>query len=270
MKTLNRMKQRTAGSRSPCAGFTLVEAIISMTLSVMLLGGMTVLYYGAAKTVHREEVKNESAEIGQMFENNLTKDLTLVGLWATEDIDGDSNDIDGDVPAMMWTDSLFEAFEYCNTYSIMFTADVNNDSTTEAILLYWTNESEGGVSSEGDGSVWERKWEWDRSAADWSFQYATRLASGIEHMMIRFYDNEGNHLPEAAGYDYFPEGGYTLTRQERTRVTAVELIVVTKSEQNRNGEEAEYSTVDGWSVTDTYEHTIQSFMVRGRNLRADS
>jgi hypothetical protein len=256
------MRKPPSGGRSPCAGFTLTEAIISMTLSVLLLGGMTVLYYGAAKTVHREEVRNESTEIARMFQNSLTKDLTLVGLWATEDIDGDSNDIDTDVPGMTWTDSLFEAFEYCNTYGVMFTADIDNDSVTEAIHLYTNDDDEM--------SVWERVYKWDSDSTGWVHQYADQIALGIEHLMIRYYDNEGNELPDGITPGYYPPEGYTLTRGERSRVTAVELIAVTRSDQTRNGHRAYYFAPDGWMVADTYEHTIQSFMVRGRNLRLDS
>lgn len=262
MKKRNQISPPRVRGRAPCAGFSLVEATISMTLSVLLLGGMTVLYYGAAKTTHREEVKTESAEEARMLENQLTRDLTMVGLWATEDVDGDSNDITRDYAALTTADSILDPFEYANTYALYFTADINNDSTTDLVGL--TTEMDNPL----DLHVYERLMEWDRTTRQWVSRGSSHeIADGVEHLMFRYYDNEGRELPaEAAAGDY-PSDGFTLSRSDRIRIAAVEIIIVTRSSESRNGERSYYETPDGWSVSDTYEHTIQSFMVRGRNLR---
>ncbi|MBI5059421.1 hypothetical protein HZB60_06535 [candidate division KSB1 bacterium] len=257
-RRIERAEAGDARRRSRAAGVTLIETILATTLSILLMTSLVSLYVGAVKTVSTEEKRSQAGDGARSVSQRLERDLTMIGLAATEDIDGDSNDIDRDVPDQVWSDSVFSDFEYATTYELVFTADINDDSTTETIR-YHTNPDAG--------IVYQESWSWDRDSTVWLAPLTRKVASNVDLVLFDYYDEQGDRIPDEVGY---PMGGFTLSFSERTRITVVQVTMVTRSEDERNGRAIYYSAPDGSSWYDRYERRVTTFMIRGRNLRLSS
>jgi len=254
------MNTRTHTGRAPlhsggrASGLTILEMLISLTLAVVLLTSIAMLYNdaarGAAKNASRAVAERESKFITE----RLARQFRLVGLVAFEDAAGDSNDISRDVPGYSWSDSLRQNFEYANTYDIVFTGDVDNDSCTETVRYLWNLTSH---------TVEEVAWRWDRDSTRWIGPVVRDIGSQVDYLMFRYFDKDGNTIPNP---QQWPTGGYTLSSGERARVTAVELTVVTRSGEEENGRSVYLAMPDGQYWYDRYRRVVHRFMVRGRNL----
>jgi type II secretory pathway component PulJ len=236
------------------AGVTLIESILATSLSVILLTSLVSLYVGAVKTVTREEKRSETGNSARIVTSRLERDLTMVGLDALEDIDGDSNDIRRDVRNQTWSDSIFAPFEYARTYELVTTADVDADSITETIRYYLDTSTH---------RLLQQQWEWRRDSLAWSAPTTRTIASDVDLVLFDYYDNEGTRIPDQEGY---PTNGFTLTFSERGRITAVQVSVVTRSDERRLGRTVTFTAPDGQSWTDRYDRRLTTFMLRGRNL----
>ncbi len=230
---------------------------IAMTLGAVILVSLFSLYYVAAASAAKEESRAASVKEGRLLAMRIVRDLRLVGLFATEDIDGDSNDIDRDVPDISWSNGAHEALEYASTYSLVFSCDIDNDSLTETIGL-WRN---------ADG-IQQDMWEWQRDSVDWSVREARVLGSNVDGMLLRYFDSDGDEIPQAGA---IPVGGYELTPGQRMHVTAIEVTLVIRSDnQERNNHRSYLSLPDGTYWYDNFHRELYRFMVRGRNLNLDA
>ncbi len=239
-----------------CAGYSLLEITIAMTLATVLLSSLFILYYGAARSAATEELRGQAYKESRLVNLRLSRELRLVGLMALQDVNGDSNDIRRDVPNETWSDSIRSDFEYANTYEIVYTSDVDDDGFTETVDYYL------------EGDVLKAKtWEYSRDSLRWKSPSIRTLASNVDFLMFRFYDRDGATVPDIVTY---PSGGYTLSMGERVRVTAVEVTVVIRSKDEINGVAGMLYMPDGTYWYDKYRRVESRFIIRGRNLRLDA
>lgn len=244
LKLEPKRRQRSA------AGHTVLELILSLTLAILLLSSLFSLYYGAAKAAAADESKSTANQEIRMATKRLARDFRLVGLMATQDVNGDSNDINRDVSGLAWSDSARDDFEYASTYEIVFTSDYDSDGNTETIRYYLNN-----------GRILQESWEWSRDSIQWMMPQTKVVATSVDHLMYRYFDRDGNPIP-----DYVPAGNYELNAGERRRITAVEITVVTRSDREQNGNPEFLYLDDGTYWYDNYRRVVQTFMIRGRNL----
>lgn len=237
-----------------CAGVSLLETLIAMTLAVTLLTSLFVLYYGAARGAAKDESRMAAAQESRLVVQRLARDFKLVGLMAVQDVDGDSNDIQRDVPGQVWSDSVRNDFEYANTYDLVFTGDIDNDGCTETVR-YTRNAP--------NSTIEQTVWEWSRDSLVWTSPVTKTVATHVDYLMFGFVDRDGNSIPPAG---YVVGAGYTLNAGERSQVTAIEITVVTRSDRQEN-ENPEYVYLpDGTYFYDGYQREVHRFWVRGRNL----
>jgi type II secretory pathway pseudopilin PulG len=236
------------------AGWSLLEMLLSMSLSVILLTSLFVLYYAAARGAARNESRSSAGRESRFVVDRFAREFKLVGLMAPADVNGDSNDINRDVPSQPWSDSLRGDFEYANTYDIVFTSDIDDDSCTETVRYDLDVVHH---------QIEETYWRWSRDSLRWRGPYTRKVGSQVDYLMFTYYDRDGNTIPNPLNYI---SGGYSLTRGERARITAVEVTVVTRSERSENTSAKFVCLPDGAYWYDKYDHLVQSFLVRGRNL----
>ncbi len=238
-------------------GGSLLEMTIAMTLGTVILVSLFSLYYVAAASAAKEESRASATSEGRMLAMRLVRDVRLMGLFATEDIDGDSNDIDRDVPSISWSNGIHEPVEYATTTQLVFSCDIDNDSLTETIGL-WGNAN----------GIQQDIWEWTRDSVEWGIRNARVMGTNVDGIMFRYYDMDGDEIPQSGA---IPPGGYTLTPSQRFRITAIEITVVIKSENESHGSHRQYVTLpDGRYWNDHYHREVYRFMVRGRNLSLDA
>lgn len=254
MKTGSCTWSMPLGRRRTGRGFTLLELLIGLVLSIVMLTSMFSLYYGAARGAAQNESRTVADREARMINHRLSRDFKLVGLLAPLDCNGDSNDARRDVPGMPWSDSLRQDFEEANTYSIVFTCDIDDDGFTETTRY---------VRDPGTSRLIQFAWKWSRDSMMWSPPVSRAVADHVDHILFNYFDRDGLPIPNPVQY---PVGGYTLTTGERSRVTAVEITIVTRSERPVNGNSQYVHTPDGQYWYDDYRRVVQRFMVRGRNL----
>jgi len=248
-------------------GVSLLEMTISMTLGAVILVSLFSLYYVAAASAAKEESRAATTEQGRLLIMKLVREIRLMGLFATEDIDADSNDIDSDVPSMMFTNGSHEAIEFASTNTLVFSCDVENDSTTETLMM--TRVTDGVEPAQGGtGMIRQERWVWDRDSVQWVHVGNRFIGDNVEAMIFRYYDSDGNELP---GTGPMPVGGWTLTAGERMRITAIEVSLVVRENEEDNGRTRHYVYLpDGQYWYDHFSRKIYRVMVRGRNLNLES
>lgn len=240
--------------RRVSAGVSLLETLLAMTLSIILLSSLFMLYYGAAKAASRDQGKVSMERESQRVMQRVSRDLKLVGLMAPADVNGDTNDINRDVPLMSWSDSMRQDFEYANTYEIAFTSDVDNDSITETVRYYLPANTH---------TLKEQIWKWSRDSLRWQAPITRTIGTNTDFVLFKYYDRDGNPIPNPPSY---PHGGYTLTVGERIRITAIEVTLVTRSDAQENGRSEFVYMPDGTYWYDKYRRLVQRVLIRGRNL----
>lgn len=238
-------------------GGSLLEMTIAMTLGAVVLVSLFSLYYVAAASATKEASRAAATSEGRLMAMKLVRDVRLMGLFATEDIDGDTNDINRDVPDIDWSNGVHEPVEQATSYSLVFSCDIDNDSITETIGL-WAN---------ADG-IQQDIWEWQRDSVEWGTRNARVIGQNIDGVLFRYFDMDGNELPQAGP---IPPGGHVLTSGQRMLVTAVEITMVVRSDEEAQGEHREYVMLpDGRYWYDNFHREVYRFMVRGRNLNLDA
>ncbi len=253
---MRKPEQKAGGEHSPGRklqhGVTVLETVIAMSMSMVMLTSIVVLYVGAAKSSAREDVTLNIQDDQRLVSERLTREMKMAGMVAPEDADGDSNDISHDVPNMAWSDSLFEDLEYANTYFMVISSDIDGDDHTETVAYYLSGTD-----------AYQRIWEWNRDSLEWSEEGARCIASNVDHLMFIFYDNDLVGVPAA---ENFPDAGFTLSHGERIRVTAIEMILVTRAGEETNGHRDYLNLPDGTYFYDQYKRSVQRFMIQGRNM----
>ncbi len=233
-------------------GTSLLELLLSTSLAVILMMSLVVLYYSAAKTAAREENLSSANRDARMVLRRLAREFRLVGLMAAQDVDGNANDINRDVPNQAWSDSTRDDFEFATTYELAYTSDVDDDGLTETVWLYL------------DGNQLKQEiWEWSRDSVRWRQPNIRVLASNVDYLLFDYYDRLQERIPDPTGY---PAGGFTLTSGERRSVTTVEVTVVLRSAHEENADSEYLSMPDGQVFYDKYRRSMYRFMIRGRNL----
>lgn len=244
-------------SRRAQKGGSLLEMTIAVTLGAVVLVSLFSLYYVAAASASKEASRAAATSEGRLMAMKLVRDIRLIGLFATEDIDGDSNDIDRDVPDIDWSNGVHEPVEHATSYSLVFSCDIDNDSITETVGL-WGN---------ADG-IQQDIWVWQRDSVEWSQRNARVIGQNVDGLLFRYFDMDGNEIPQSGP---IPAGGYTLTSGQRMRVTAVEITVVVRSDSETQQDHRNYVMLpDGRYWYDNFHREVYRFMVRGRNLNLDA
>jgi hypothetical protein len=243
---------KRAGRKSAAHGVTIVELILSMSLAVVLLSSLFVLYYHAAKGAVKEDNLASASREANLVTDRMSREFRLVGLMATQDVNGDANDIKRDVPGQIWSDSLRQDFEYANSFTLVFTGDIDNDGHTETVRI-----NRNATTRNLEQSVWR----WSRDSLRWTGPVTKVIGTSVDYLRYTYYDRDGRTVPNPS-----PVTEYTLTSGERNRVTGMEITVVTRSANVEAGS-PEYTTLaDGTTWHDGYRRVVQRFMVRGRNL----
>jgi type II secretory pathway component PulJ len=234
-------------------GGSLIEMTIAMALGTVILVSLFSLYYVAASTAAKEESRAAATKEGRLLAMRVVKDIRLMGLFATEDIDGDSNDIDRDVPDLTWSNGFHEPIEFASTYGLVISCDIDDDSLTETVG-YWPNAN----------GIQQDIWEWQRDSVDWGLRNARILGRNIDAVLFRYYDNRGNELPASGP---IPSGGHVLSLGQRLRVTAIEITLLVRSDESANEAHNSYTVLpDGRYWYDGFHREVYRFMIRGRNL----
>ncbi|MDD5087247.1 MAG: hypothetical protein PHI18_00415, partial [bacterium] len=184
----------------------------------------------------------------------LGRDFRMVGLMALQEADGDADDINRDVPGQAWSDSVRSDFEYANTYDVVFTADIDNDGRTETVR-YTRNAAAS--------TIQQTVWEWSRDSLGWAPPVTKTVATKVDYLMFGFVDRNEDRIPPSG---YVVGAGYTLNAGERSQITAMEIIVVTKSDRQENENPQYVYLPDGTYFYDGYRREVHRFWVRGRNL----
>ena len=254
MKTAAKRTDRSHTGTRRAAGVSLLEMLISVTLAMVLLASLFSLYYSAARGATKTESRLSADRQSLLIEDRMSRDFRLVGLLAPLDANGDSNDIRRDVPYQPWSDSVRQDFEYANTYSVVFTGDIDNDGKTETVRYYRDTTTR---------TLRVQTWKWSRDSLRWLVPKTRNVAQNADFVMFRYYDRDGNPIPNPVTY---PAGGYTLSAGERVRITAVEITVVTRADAMDDTKTGLLTMADGTSWNDRYRRTVLRFMIRGRNL----
>jgi type II secretory pathway pseudopilin PulG len=239
---------------SRCRGVSLLELLVSISLAMVLLTSLFSLYYGAAHGAAKDENRNVSNREAQLITDRLVRDLRVPGLVATLDGNGDANDIKRDVPGQTWSDSVRQDFEYANTYSLVFTGDIDDDGHTETVRYRY------------DGTRRQLKqatWRWSRDSLRWLGPVERVVGRDVDYVGFKYFDKDGATIPNPMVY---PGGGYTLSTGERQRVTEIEVTIVNRSEHVENARATYLTMPDGTHWYDKYPRLVNRFMVRGRNL----
>jgi type II secretory pathway pseudopilin PulG len=247
-------KWKARNPRQLSAGVSLLEMLISMSLATVLMASLVSLYFNAAKGAAADRNRSSAEAASRFAVERVSRDFKLVGLLANADVNGDTNDIRRDVPNQTWSDSLRSDFEYANTYEVVFTAAVDNDSTTQTIRMYRDART---------NTIREQVWKWKRDSVRWSAPITRTVASDADYLMFKYYDRNGATIPNPVTY---PVNGYTLSAGERVRITAVEITLVTHSASASAGRTPSISLPDGKTWSDRYQRKLERVLVRGRNL----
>ena len=94
------------------------------------------------------------------------------------------------------------------------------------------------------------------------------MGNNIDGLLFRYFDMDGNEIPQSGP---IPMGGYTLTAGQRLRITAIELTIVVRSNNEEQVSHRNYVMLpDGRYWYDNYHREVYRFMVRGRNLNLDA
>jgi len=239
--------------RNQC-GVSLLETMVAVSLGMVLMASLFSLYYGAAKGAANQDTRVSAERAGRLVADHMARDLRLAGLIALADANGDSNDIRRDVPYQTWSDSIRQDFEYANTYEVVFTGAVDNDTTTETVRYYLDH---------GTRTLKQEIWKWSRDSLRWRAPVFRNIASNVDFIMFKYYDRNGTTIPNPVTY---PAGGYTMTAGERVRVTEVEVTVVTRATKVENHAATFLYMADGTYWHDKYVRNVQRFAARSRNL----
>lgn len=244
-------------------GGSLVEAVLAMALGTIILVSMFSLYYVSAASAAKEQSRSVAVQEGRMAAMRLVRDFRLIGLLALEDEDGDSNDIDRDVPNIEWSNGVLEDIEYASSYYVVFTSDLDNDSISETVAYYV--EGFSGIP----GTVLRQdRWEWDRDSVEWGVIEQRAIVPNVDYMLLRYYDRDGVEIPEDGA---MPHGGYVLNLGDRMRVTSIEVTLVLRSSSEENARGSDYVVLpDGQYFHDGFHREVYRFTVRGRNLSLDA
>jgi hypothetical protein len=234
------------------AGITIFEMLISMTLAIVLLLSLVMLYYGSMKTAAREENISSATQDGRLISHRLSRNLHMAGFVFPEDMDGDTNDINRDVPGQSWSDSSFDDFEFASTYQLVFTGDVDNDNHTETTCLFLNGDS-----------LIQMTWEWTLATRTWSGPVRRSLGTRISRIIFDYFDNVQVRIPDTTGYR---PGGFVLNPGERRKITGVNITLVLRSANTENRIPDVLVLPDGTRYDDQFRRSVIQFMVRGRNL----
>ncbi|KPL05909.1 hypothetical protein AMJ86_10420 [bacterium SM23_57] len=234
-------------------GFTIVEILIAMGLSAIILASFVQLYvYSGRATLWGEQgaQTNRDARLSMM---RIVKDFRHAGLIATEDIDGDSNDIVIDVLGQVFSDSINEMFEEATWNSLTFEGDVDNDSITETVRYYL------------EGNRLRRYvWEWDRDSTDWNPEIEGRVVGrNVDFMMFTYFDLNNTQIPNPPPSPYQT---LNLTRQERASIRTVKVDLVTRSDKEDLQKIHTGSYPDSSTYHDGFTRQHLASIIRGRNL----
>ena len=234
------------------SGITIVEMLISMTLAIVLLLSLVMLYYGSAKTAAREENIGSASQDGRLLSRRLSRNLQMAGFVFPEDMDGDTNDINRDVPGQTWSDSSFDDFEFASTYQLVFAGDVDHDNHTETTCLFLNGDS-----------LIQMTWEWTLATRTWAGPVRRSLATRVSRIIFDYFDRDQVRIPDTTGYR---SGGFVLTAGQRRQITGVQITLVMRSENTENRIPEILVLPDGTTYDDQFRRSVIQFMVRGRNL----
>jgi type II secretory pathway component PulJ len=235
-----------------CAGVSMIEMLISLTLAMVLLVSLVMLYFGAAKSAAKEENISSASRAGRLISRRLARDFRLVGLMAQQDVDGDSNDINRDVPGEVWSDTTRDDFEYATTYELVFVGDIDNDDHTETVRLFLSGDT-----------LHQETWEWSRVSRSWVGPIDRVLGSNVDHIIFDYFDRDDTRIPDTTGY---ASGGFMLSPGQRRRITSVEVTLCLRSASEENRQPETVALPDGTTYNDTFRRAVIQFQIRGRNL----
>ncbi len=244
---LNGPWERTT-DRSRGLGFSLMELILSMTLAVVLVGTAAGIFHGMIRYAAVEGREDEARANGRLIMKRLAKEIRLVGLVASLDADGTSDDIDTDVTGEAWADSVLDDFEFASGTELIFTGDVDDDAFTETVWIW-----RSGLD------LHATIWEWSRDSVRWEAPVDRYLGRNVERCIFLYYDRDGNRVPVAGHLG-------PLTAGERRRVTEVEIVLVTRSDFEDTQRTYYSSFPDGTYAYDGYLRFWLTSRIRGRNL----
>ena len=203
-------------------GFTLIELMITVTLSTVVLAAGYQIFTGQRRSY---ALQNDLAEMQQHVrgcEQMMTREIRMAG-YNLEELN-----ITSDVPGTSFTDGTMDAFEETTAQSITFTTDAESDGIMETIRY----------SLRGTSLVREM-WRWDTTLGGWKTSGGARsLSEHIEQLNLGYWvlaDNSGlNNNQDDDGDLSIDEAGELCFRNqpnnsERKYVRMVRLTLTAKT-----------------------------------------
>lgn len=235
-------------------GFTIIEILIAMSLSAIILTSFVQLYVYCGKTTTWQVQGAEANRDARLALMHVTQDFRAAGSIASEDMDGDSNDISRDVLSQVFSDSIDEIFEEAKWNTFTFEADVDNDSITETVRYYL------------DGDVLKRYvWQWSRDSLKWRPEIAGRpVGNNVDFVMFRYYDANNIQIPNPAPVPY---STLNLTPQQRAGIRTIKIDYITRSSKENSQKVHTGTYPDGSTYCDGYPRQFLTSIIKCRNLR---
>lgn len=156
------------------SGFTLVEILIAVGVSLVLLGALVSTFVIQNKAYTQQGRVIEMQENARAGIEMMTRELILAGYIApasvpTTDVSGES-----------FTDNAADYIEEADAEKIAFEADVDNDGETETVRYTWS-----GVP--GD-PLRREVWEWNETNGTWGGSGGAQpLAENIQELIFTYY-----------------------------------------------------------------------------------
>jgi prepilin-type N-terminal cleavage/methylation domain-containing protein len=235
-------------------GFTIIEILIALSLSAIILTSFVHLYTYCGKTTTWQIQGAEANRDARLAMMRIDKDFRSAGLIASQDVDGDSNDISRDVLGQVFSDSSHEIFEEAKWNTFTFEADVDNDSMTETVRYYM------------DGTDLKRYvWVWSRDSLKWRPKIPGRpVGTNVDFVMIQYYDANNIQIPNPTPIPY---SSITLTPQERAGIRTIKIDYITKSSKENTQKIHTGNYPDGTTYCDGYTRQHLTSIIKCRNLQ---
>ena len=168
-------------SKNSEKGFTLVEILIAMGVSLVVLGGLVSVFVIQNKTYTQQGRVIEMQENARAGIEMMTRELILAGYIAPSSVP--TTDVGGE----SFTDNVADYVEEADAEKIAFEADVDNDGETETVRYTWS-----GVP--GD-PLRREVWEWNETNGAWGGSGGAQpLAENIQSLVFSYYDENGTEL----------------------------------------------------------------------------
>jgi type IV pilus assembly protein PilW len=159
-------------------GFTLVELLVAMTLSLMVLGAIVTTFYVQSQSYRNQQQIVEMQENARAGIDMMCREFLMAGYMGTGSMPNT------DVPGEDFSDNKADSIEEADTTHFTFQADIDGDNKIETVRYTWS-----GIP--GD-PLRREVWKWNGTDAWGGSAGAQPLAENIQDLAFEYdyYDGE--------------------------------------------------------------------------------